>query len=152
MLEELFKRAEGPEIAIYICFSTYEKKKLCYISEIQEMICDCSITSHSLVRFYYWEKVTESGNYEDRNYCENRFHEVAEFRLPSTKLYMLCESELRKQNWLNVKILFLKSAFKRKRDNLETWYGAGKIKRNGSSMGILGCNVVVFIIELNLVP
>lgn len=49
-------------------------------------------------------------------------------------------------------ILFLKSAFKRKRDNLETWYGAGKIKRNGSSMGILGCNVVVFIIELNLVP
>lgn len=90
---------------LYLFLNIWEKK-LCYIPEIQEMICDCSITLHSLVRFYYWEKVTKSGNYEDRNYCENRFHEVAEFRLQSTKLYMLCESELRKQNWLKVKILF----------------------------------------------
>ena len=122
---------------LYLFFNIWEKKKLCYIPEIQEVICDCSITLHSLVRFYYWEKVIESGKYEARNYCENRFHEVAEFRLKSTKLYMLCESELRKHNWLTVKILFKKSACKRKRDNLETWYGAGKIKRNGSSMGIL---------------
>ena len=93
---------------------------MCYIPEIQEMICDCSVTLHSLVRFYYWEKVTESGKYEARNYCENRLHEVAELRLQSTKLYMFCKSELRKQNWLNVTILFKKSVNKKVREEFNS--------------------------------
>lgn len=91
---------------LYLFFNIW-KKKMCYIPEIQEMICDCSIALHSLVRFYYWEKVTEYGKYDARNYCENRFHEVAELRLQSTcTKYMFCKSELKKQNWLKVKILF----------------------------------------------